>query len=70
MLIRQVMAPAPRIMDRDEELPPELKVIADETKERLAREAEEFKARSFKPYKRITPPEERPSPIEYPPLKY
>jgi len=57
-------------MDKDEELPPEMKVIADETKERLAREAEEFKARSTKPYRRILPPEERPFPLKYPPQVY
>ena len=70
VLIRKVMLPPPIVMDRDEELPPELKVIADETKERLAREAEEFKARCSKPYKRIPPPEERPTRLDYFPLKY
>ena len=49
VLVRKVVQPPPLILDRDEELPPELKVIADETQERLKREAQEFKERTSKP---------------------
>jgi len=65
VIVHTVKFPPPIVMDKDE-MTPELKLIADETAARRAKEAEEFKARSKTPPRRIVPPEERPTPIEYP----
>jgi hypothetical protein len=57
VLIQQIVRPAPIVMDADEPLPPELKLIADEAAERRKRDADEFESRQV-----TTPqPEERPS---------
>jgi hypothetical protein len=62
VLIQQIVRPKPVVMEADEPLPPELKLIADETAERRKRDAEEFESVT-----RPTQPEpERPFPLTYP----
>ena len=69
-IITTIVYPAPYVMDAHEELPPELVLIGDETKKRRADEQERARRDAAKQIPRPLPPEERPFPLYYPPLKY
>lgn len=69
-VVTTIVYPPLHIMESHEELPPELKLIGDETRKRLADEAETARRNAARQIPRPLPREERPFPLGYPPLKY